>query len=365
MSLNQKEKCDLCHEKILEETDAIMCSGSCGEIFHFYCVPFEERAFKKMTEDRKKCWKCKNCKPVTRSANKKVEENPVTQTENSEKEENINKTSFEKDPDVNIPDNVSDCSKTVLIDLVEYLKTENKTMLNNLVDQLKAENKTLKDLITNKFEEYDQNLEFNSGLVKDLTSKVTDLTEDINKMKKQQLDLLKENQELKSEVQQLKTDMTDLKQYSRRNNLEITNLPESKDENLKEIVSTMFSKLEVDLMDHVTTFHRIPTAKKDKPKPIIIQFDNKLSRDTCLQAAKVKRPKAKEINPRLIDCPVYFNEHLTPELKNLHYHCRKFKIDNKYEFLWIKEGKIFLRENKTSKAVRVVSTDCLNKLISK
>ena len=77
-----------------------------------------------------------------------------------------------------------------------------------------------------------------------------------------------------------------MKQYSRRTNLEISNLSEKENEDLKEVLTKIQQVSNSDFVADIAIAHRIPTYNKDKPKPIIVQFKSKESRDKNLKILK-------------------------------------------------------------------------------
>ena len=157
----------------------------------------------------------------------------------------------------------------------------------------------------------------------------------------------------------IKTEIAELQQYSRINNLEISNLPETENENITEVLTSVFKCLNVNVLDKISVAHRVPTLNKSKPKPIIVQFVSRESKDMCLKAAKTKKITASQVDARNKNMPVYLNEHLIPSLKELFFHCRKFKNENNFKFAWVKNGKIFIRKNENSRVIRIVNVDDL------
>jgi len=51
--------------------------------------------------------------------------------------------------------------------------------------------------------------------------------------------------------------------------------------------------------------------------------------------------------------PIFLNHDLTKYNADLFKIAREFKNNNNFKFIWIKKGSIFLRENDTSKIIRV------------
>lgn len=321
---NMPASCLGCNDQIVD-SELISCSGSCSSHFHYGCVGISAKSFAKMkTEQSLDSWKCIGCK-----------HGPI----------------LDDIPNLNIPDIRE--KPTSLVP---------PKSIQDLFVHIQEENQSLKSYIKSQFKEYEKSLDFNSDLIKKLTSELTDLSSVVKTLKAQNEDLKRENFQIKEDLKQAQTEIADLQQYSRRTNLEITNLPESENENVTEVLTSVFSCLDINLIDQVSTAHRIPTSRKDKPKPIIVQFVNKQQRDTCLKAARAKKINASQVSDRFKKEPVYFNEHLIPKVKEVFYHCRKFKEANNYKFAWVKDGKIFIRENENSKVIRIVNTDDLLKL---
>lgn len=306
-----------CSDPISDENESVSCSGSCCRQFHYRCVGISDKNFRKLKSGQSSdLWKCIACT---------------------------------HDPALGVSSGITE--------IRDKPATSDPSKHQDLIAYIKEENRSLKDYIKYQFEEYEKNLEFNSSLIKDLSTQFTVLTSEVKDLKVRNAELKRENGQIKDELKQAQLEIADLQQYSRRANLEITNLPESESENINEVLTSVFSCLEVNLMDQVSIAHRVPTSRKDKPKPVIVQFINKQHRDTCLKAARTKKINASQVNERHKNEPIYFNEHLTPRLKELFFHCRKFKEANNYKFAWVKDGKIFIRENENSKVIRIVSTD--------
>ena len=68
-----------------------------------------------------------------------------------------------------------------------------------------------------------------------------------------------------------------LKQYGRRQNLEIVGIPVQKDKNINAIVQEVANLLKVAITtSDIFTSHRLQTKNESKPSPIIVRF---VSRD--------------------------------------------------------------------------------------
>lgn len=306
-----KTSCKVCNDPILVESEALKCVGACHGYFHFLCGGLSDSAFKKLPATKKSKWQCRSCQdeiaPKTRSTSNNLSSDPET------------------------PQNIN--------------------------QQLKD----IRDFMTSKFHDLSASIEFNNSMIQDFVLQVKELQKSNEYLKTSNAGLIQENLDMKKELSELKNDIIELKQYSRRSNFEITNLPEpeSGSENVLDVLSKIDEVSDLNIVDNLVVAHRVPSFNKDKPKPIIVQVKSSDCRDILLKKLRSLKLTASKINPRFSDTPIFFNEHLTPELKNLFFHARKFKADQGYKFCWVRSGKIFLRKDESSIVLRVKSLDDL------
>lgn len=311
-------ECKACSDKILESTDLLTCNGACKENFHFTCCGYTDKSFRKFTADKRKKWTCVACTQLSTDASNKQKESEI----------------IKPDPNINL--------NPEIIILIE------------------KQNNDLKKFVSDKLEDFKQALDFNNSIIQDLKKTITALEETNKKLQYDNKIITEENQEIKKEVKELKLSIIELKQYSRRANLEISNIPESENENINEILLKAGNLANCNISENVVIAHRIPTFNKDRPKPIIVQFKSKPIKDEIQKKLKERKITTTEINPRFTDMPVYFNEHLTPELKKIFFLSRKFKNENNFKFCWVRDGKIYIRKNETSKIHRIQTEEDLN-----
>ena len=215
--------------------------------------------------------------------------------------------------------------------------------------------------ILKELKELRKSIEYNSSTIEDLVKSNENLKADIHEVKNQNQNLKDEIKKLNSELHSVKKDVIDLKQYSRRLNIEISNFPESENEDITSIMDSFMTVLGADLKDNLVAYHRVPTMNKNKIKPIIVKFNTAIAKNDFMKKCKQKNILANQINSSLSAEPIYFNDHLCPELKKLLYQCKVFKREKNYKFCWTKSGKIFLRKQEGSKIIVVNSEfDLLN-----
>lgn len=246
-------------------------------------------------------------------------------------------------------DNRSDNSTQLFIEVEAVLDRK----LGPLVDKL---NEVLKSIsfLDSKFEE--------------LRSKQTNL-----QIKNKELTAT--IQFLQEEVKRLNTDVIDLKmakdeqeQYDRRECLEIKGIPVTPDEDTDKIVMNLASKIGVDVKESdLSVSHRNPgpyQGERQTPVPIIVKFTRRVIRDKVYQAkSKLKHVTTRDLGfTRFRDSKIYITESLTKPRKALYKECLKFKKEQKYDFLWTRYGRIYLRESRDERAIEITSTEQLNNL---
>lgn len=302
--------CETCQKNVTEE-ESLECKTSCGKTFHYTCVGFNSTSVKRLTRGEKNKWVCFNCKEKSQPAPTQPVGNPD-----------------------------------------EILQ---------IVQKIREENAAYKSDVIKKLEDFEQVMQNYSDQLSETIASNKLLHEEIKLIKQQNEILIQENVALKSQIVEIKSEMTELQQYSRRMNVQIDNMPETPNENIRDTVKNIMQTLEVDMYKNVVAVHRLPTIKKDKIKPILLQFNEVSVKEEFIKIAKKKRITSNAVNPNLDSLPVYFNDHLCSELKKLLFECKKFKKENNYEFCWTKSGKIFLRKDERSRAIRIKNQiDLLN-----
>lgn len=306
MSTTNTSKCIACEEDIIPE-DAIQCTGDCKGWYHFYCAGFVEKKFR-LYQDREN-WKCLGCK--TRR--------------------------------------VTHRSTNLEDDSIKLSESDTSSHSITILDEIRD----LKSFVQTQFLEYSKSLNFQEGVIKDLTTTINAFKEEIKTVKEENASLKAEIVKNKAEIDLLKSETLEMQQYSRRMNLEISGFPEVLNEDTLQVVKSILNKLDVNNHESILVAHRIPSARKDRHKSIIVQFSSKHERDRCLTASKEKRIKASNISERFDATPIYLNEHLAPGMKKLLFLSKQFKRERDFKFCWVRDGKIFLRRDEEARVYKI------------
>ena len=168
--------------------------------------------------------------------------------------------------------------------------------------------------------------------------------------------------EMSLKIVDLESKCNSLEQYGRRNNLEISGIPDSVDQtDLEDKVVEIFDKIGVDLSnDEIEACHRIGKSK-DNSKTTIIRLVN---RKKC-KSALFNRKKLRNIDTSSINLPnaqIYINENLSPANQALAFYGRKLKraglIFNCYTF----DGVVQIKRTQHEKPKKILHFSILKEM---
>lgn len=157
-----------------------------------------------------------------------------------------------------------------------------------------------------------------------------------------------------------------MEQQARENNIEISNVPERRGENLITIFTHLGGIINYKISPtDITSLHRVPHAntKDSRPKNIIVKFASRMTRDNFIAAFRSKKGITSE-NLAITGPPhkIYLNEHLTLQNKILFRETREKARMREYRYVWVKHGIILARKNDTSAVIAIRSLPDIKKL---
>lgn len=193
-----------------------------------------------------------------------------------------------------------------------------------------------------------------------LQESIDSLNRDNSAMKTEMEELRNNNDNLYGEIHDLRLEVCDLQQYSRRDNVEIVGIPVTGGEDVYLIVAAVAKALKVPYnRDLISVAHRVPKSKSRERKghpAIVVKFLSRTTRDTWMEASRNKereKMKTTDVNPSLRQGDVFINEHLTVHNKMILYRAKMLVKDGKLKFAWVRDGKVLVKKEADSKAVRI------------
>lgn len=316
-----KPKCFHCRKDLSTDGEGIVCNAGCKKKYHFICSGVSESTYKTMPTGRKDSWLCVNCRSSGSQKEKKPsEQGPIEES----------KTEDVVEPSQHVDSNSKVGQKESLL-----------AEMNNKLTLMSNEMTEIKETVSFMSEKYDRILEE---------------LKDFKKIKANYFVLEKK-------VEFLENKINDLEQYSRNKNLELKGIEETPNENLKGIVVKLASKMGVENISEssIDVIHRVDNRTNREPKDIIVQFNNRTSRNLFLEKKK-ERVYSNEVSKGRKDNVIYINEQMTPQTKQIFWETKNMCKEKNYNYVWFREGKIFVRKAQGTKAIRIKSMEDIKKL---
>lgn len=266
------------------------------------------------------------------------------------------------------------------------LKTEmmnNFSKMNDSISSMKSEVDTLSRTAADIKKEINtmrsQNIETKKQ-VENLDSKHTVLALEVSEIQSslqfhsdRQDDLIKRMDNLEKSalmpatLSTLEAKIENLEQQARTCNIEITNVPEKRGENLITIVESIGNIVKCPITrKDIISVHRVPHAHKDnaKPKNIVVKLSSRVLRDNFLSAYRSNRVvKSELLGIAGQSFVIYLHEHLTLKKKLLFRECREAALQNKFKYVWVRNSTILTRKSDDSPIHAIKSHDDIKKVL--
>lgn len=347
-------KCGGC-AKFLSPIEAAKCR-QCSALYHRVCVNLPAAGVVGST------WRCPECLKNQRRDNRT--ETPVRGgTDPSQAEEHCSPEEL-MDLDSSINKTALDATANISRDLTDELrlfKEELRTefrLMHVEFQELRAEMAQIKE-----------SLRISDERIDTLETRVGALEHRL------QQEVPPDRDPLENTIAELKCQLNERDQELLLNDIEVTGIPESKDESTLHLVQVLAIKLGVDIDERdVVHAERVGSTRRNRvetsdgsipadpaaqrPRCISVRFARRATRDTLLRAARVRRGlSAGDLNIAGPPHRVYVNERLTRANRQLFYHARQAGSQNKWKFVWTREGKILARREDGQKAERIRCED--------
>ena len=151
--------------------------------------------------------------------------------------------------------------------------------------------------------------------------------------------------QLEEKVESLTADIDQLEQYSRRNSLRITGIPETDEEDpVSKVMDLVNNTLQLNPpleLSEVDRVHRSGKPRSNlapnqpaKPRAILVKMATYRSRKRIMDLR----------SSRLLQKGVFFNEDLTKRRESLCYKARCLKREGKIQSAWSADGNILIRD---------------------
>ncbi|XP_041981012.1 uncharacterized protein LOC121734465 [Aricia agestis] len=330
--------------------DYLQCPH-CEQTYDLDCASIPEKRRKQLPNEYRRNWRCPSCKSTQRkqgdNSNTPVRQAQVLIESDSENvtTPTIEKTSFVTE------DRLRDILRQEITSLLNSAIKEHVTKeLSNIQQQIASFHESL-SFFNEKYETVLKELEDKRVVIKSLKE---------------------ENANLTSTVNNLSSRLTIIEQTWRECNVEINGIPERKSENLfTSVVNLAKSVNHTILESEMLNVTRVAKLNKDsdRPRSVILKLNSARRRDELLAAVATynKKNPSNKLNTSHLGLestikPVYVTEHLSPTLKSLHAAARQKSRDAKYKYVWVRNGRIYVRKDETYPAIHIHNLESLHKI---
>lgn len=298
--------CGKCDKVLSKKEYQILCFGKCNRWFCLHCSSLTKAQVRDIQKDDK-TWRCHACQVVRRSFI------PVAE-------------------DANDSSSGGDVSLADIMNQLRRMEISHKNEINDIK----------------------QSLQFMSDSFEELKREYKVLHVSTGRLDSE----LKKSQ---TRMVGLENRVSHLEQELRSRNVVIMNVPREKDEVVKDIVSKIAGKLDVPLHPGDYDCSR---ASRKQDSPIIVRLSSiDLKNRLLSKRRQVRDFKVTSCGLSGADNVIYINEDLVPSAQLLFSVAREFKRSHGYKYLWISNGKIFIRKNDDTRALHIRSSDDLDKLL--
>lgn len=189
-----------------------------------------------------------------------------------------------------------------------------------------------------------QKLDDNAGILKKQTQTLMNHRTDID-------NLISENKLLNKKLSVLEVQMDENDQWRRSNSLEFIGVPFSDNDNVVDVVAKVATA--VGFQINVSMIESCFKIKNVGKSIIVVNFVKKSDKNELLRLRRVKRSLNTSHMGYQDGTPIYINESLTKIRRVLLFNAAKLKRDNDWKYLWVRDGKVFMRKTDTSKICHI------------
>lgn len=251
----------------------------------------------------------------------------------------------------NLSDNSNEMKAEISNVRKEYAEVKSSIIsMNADLNKVKGEVSTLQHATQFISDQHDE-FKIKSNIISENAKKIDHLEAELAEVRKQ-------NHHLKQE-------MHENDQRERQLNLEIVGMPESKEENLNEILIKLAKEIGITLLDNdITYINRITPRVKvpGRNRVIVARMKNRLQKDNIISSARKARLTTKSLGLGGEPKPIYVNEQLSVHNKQILKMAKDAAKVKNYQFTWSKNGRIYVRKNDTSPPMRIITEEDLKKI---
>lgn len=358
----------------LDHKDFMSCK-ECKQNYDLQCASLSPKRFRSFNEEKMRKWLCPECickRPKGDNSDTPVRsthlQRPVSPSGVVHEKPSIgNVTRRKKSP----------ASGSFITEerVREMWRDDMKQDLKSVVDSSVRELSGQLKVINSQCTEFHASLSYVCKQYDDLHKELSDFKQLFGNAAAEIKWLKEENKSLKqsmsaniTRLQLLEEENLKQQQWARIQNVEITGIPEQKDETTTDLVLKVTEHIGVTIQPTDIEFaHRVQprrTVSASRARPIVVRLRQRIFKDQMIAAARKHRDMTtKHIGIGGDTNKIFVNEHLTKDNKMLLGACKLRAKEVGYMYIWTKNCRIFVRRNETSPPVLINSSADLAKIV--
>lgn len=195
--------------------------------------------------------------------------------------------------------------------------------------------------------------------IRESLDKLNQLPKRLETLEEDVLGMADDVDDCKKENQRLKERLVSLEQYSRKNNLLISGIRVSEDENVREIVKKMAASMGIVVNESdMDIVHRMP--ERNGESTIIAKLNNRELKVSIIRSSKKLKLNSSFLNTQET-VPVYCEDHLVPEYRKALMAAKRLKKEGRIKDVWVRDCTVKIRVNDESGAVIITNEEQLAK----
>lgn len=334
--------------------EGYVCCSKCKKAHHYACLSLEP------TTVDSSVWACPECNSFAKPNRK--DNTPIRSNANISARPT--KRHAKSSPQSS-PPNVQ-LTPTVVSQIVRDVVAEE---INGLISRLTG---TMTDIVHKELNTIKEEMKEVKESMQFMSNQFDDIARDQREAKELIKNLESENTRLRVVAQELANRVYNLEQHARSSNLEIQCIPEKNKENLLSIVSNLGQAVKCPIKEddilHCTRISKLNRAST-RPRSVVVQLATPMCRNRLLSACqKFNRSNSKDklstnhIGLSGTPSPIYVCEHLSPATKALHAAARLKAKEKCYNYVWVRNGKIFVKKVEHSETIYIKDQRSLEKI---
>lgn len=354
-----EKKCAGCLNA-LPKKDFLSCCV-CKLKYDLECANVSNNHFNLMERRHKAAWKCPEC--ISKQPKTDNSHTPVRSTQKSPNNGAVSPDQFSN---ITLRTKATASSSSNKTEATEYMNEEKLRVIINqeLTSCLQL---TIKQLVTAELQNINSQISVLNESAQFLSNRYEEIKQHLNE-KDNLIKVLKlDNELLKTELKSVTARLDLTEQHLRECNLEINGIPEHRSENLTDtlikLTAVIDCPLQADDIHKVTRVAKVNNSS-NRPRSIVVKLRSQRTRDTILAGTarfNKKQPdnKLNSLHLGLPDprSPIFVSEHLSPANKALHAAARRKAKETSCKFVWIRNGRVYVRRNEFSQAICIKNSE--------